>query len=93
MQSASNMAASHVAGPVDLLSLGLNKVGVPVGNAPVGSTEWMKQKGLMRDVQQGPARVAGETLGLLGPSMTSQFSPEMSRNLLQMLERNQIAIK
>ena len=83
LQSASNMVSSNIAGPVDLLGMGLNKIGVPVGNAPIGGTEWMKRQGLMRDVQQGPARVLGETAGLLGPAMVTQFAPQIAKGLLQ----------
>lgn len=83
LQSASNAVAGNVAGPVDLLGMGLNKIGVPVGAAPVGGTEWMKRQGLMRDVQQGPARVLGETAGLLGPALATQFAPQIAKGLLQ----------
>lgn len=83
LQSASNAVASNVSGPIDLIGMGLNKIGVPVGSAPVGGTEWMKQKGLMRDVEQGPARVMGETAGLLGPALASKFAPQIARGLLQ----------
>lgn len=83
LQSASNAVAGNVSGPVDLLGMGLNKIGVNVGNAPVGGSEWMKSKGLMRDVEQGPARVAGETFGLLGPAMATQFAPQIAKGLLQ----------
>jgi hypothetical protein len=83
LQSASNAVAGNVAGPVDLIGMGLGKMGVPVGNAPVGGTEWMKQQGLMRDVEQGPARVLGETAGLLGPAMATQFAPQIAKGLLQ----------
>lgn len=82
LQSASNSVAGNVAGPVDLLSLGLTKLGVNVG-VPVGGTEWMKSKGLMADVPQGPARVLGETAGLLGPAMATQFAPQIARGLLR----------
>lgn len=83
LQSASNSVAGNVAGPVDLISMGLLKMGVPVGSAPMGGSEWMKQKGLMRDVPQGPARVLGETAGLLGPAMATQFAPQIAKGLLQ----------
>lgn len=83
LQSASNSVAGNVAGPVDLISMGLLKMGVPVGNAPMGGSEWMKQKGLMRDVEQGPARVLGETAGLLGPAMATQFAPQIASGLLK----------
>lgn len=83
LQSASNAVAGNVAGPVDLIGMGLNKIGVPVGNAPIGGTEWMKSKGLIRDVEQGPARVLGETAGLLGPTMLTQFAPQVAGGLLR----------
>lgn len=83
LQSASNSVAGNVAGPVDLIGMGLNKIGVPVGPAPVGGSEWMKRKGLLRDVEQGPARIAGETFGLLGPAMATQFAPQIAKGLLQ----------
>lgn len=83
LQSASNAVASNVSGPIDLIGMGLNKIGVPVGAAPVGGTEWMKQNGLMRDVEQGPARVMGETAGLLGPALATKFAPQIARGLLQ----------
>jgi hypothetical protein len=82
LQSASNAVAGNVAGPVDLIGMGLNKIGVPV-KEPVGGSEWMKRKGLMRDVEQGPARVLGETAGLLGPAMVTQFAPQIAKGLLK----------
>lgn len=83
LQSASNAVAGNIAGPVDLLGMGLNKLGVPVGSAPVGGTEWMKKRGLIRDVEQGPARVLGETAGLLGPTMLTRFAPQIAGGLLK----------
>lgn len=81
-QSASNAIAGNVAGPVDLIGMGLNKIGVPVGDSPVGGSNWMKQQGFMRDVEQGPARVIGETAGMLGPAMVTQFAPQIARGAL-----------
>lgn len=81
-QSASNAIAGNVAGPVDLIGMGLNKMGVPVGDSPVGGSNWMKQQGFMRDVEQGPARVIGETAGMLGPAMVTQFAPQIARGAL-----------
>jgi len=85
LQSASNAVAGNVAGPVDLIGMGLNKIGVPV-KEPVGGSEWMKRKGLMRDVEQSPARVLGETAGLLGPAMVTQFAPQIAKGLLKVGE-------
>jgi hypothetical protein len=82
LQSASNAAAGNVSGPVDLVSTLLNKLGVPVQN-PVGGSEWMKQKGLMRDVQQSPSSLAGETFGLLAPIGVAAKAPQIASGLLK----------
>jgi hypothetical protein len=82
LQSASNAAAGNVSGPVDLVSTLLNKLGVPVQN-PVGGSEWMKQKGLMRDVPQSPSSLAGETFGLLAPIGVAAKAPQIAAGLLK----------
>ena len=82
-QSASNAVAGNLGGPVDLISAALRFAGMPIPEAPIGSTEWMRRKGLIRDVEQGPARVLGETAGLLGPAMTAKFAPQIAGGLLQ----------
>lgn len=90
LQAASNGVASNVSGPVDLIGAGLNRIGLNVGAAPVGGSEWMKRKGLMRDVEPGAAKVLGETAGLLGPAMVSHFAPQIAKGLLQ-VEANAMA--
>jgi hypothetical protein len=85
LQSASNAAAGNVSGPVDLVSTLLNKLGVPVQN-PVGGSEWMKQKGLMRDVPQSPSSLAGETMGLLAPIGVAAKAPQIASGLLKAQE-------
>jgi hypothetical protein len=82
LQSASNAAAGNVSGPVDLVSMLLNKLGVPV-QTPVGGSEWMKQKGLMRDVPQSGASLAGETMGLLAPIGVAAKAPQIAAGLLK----------
>jgi hypothetical protein len=82
LQSASNAAAGNVSGPVDLVSTLLNKLGVPVQN-PVGGSEWMKQKGLMRDVPQSPSSLAGETFGLLSPIGVAAKAPQIAAAALK----------
>lgn len=71
LQAASNSAASNVSAPVDALAWLLRKAGVPVGDAPVGGSDWMQQKGLTRPVKQSAASVAGEAAGLLGPMVVA----------------------
>ena len=82
LQAASNAVAGNVAGPVDILSLLLRKAGLPVPENAVGGSNWMTQKGLMAPVRQGASQVIGETAGLLGPAMVSQFGPQIARGLL-----------
>jgi hypothetical protein len=86
LQSASNAVAGNVAGPVDLLSFLLRKGGVPVPEDALGGSEWMKRKGLMRDVPKGAEQVVGETLGLLAPTAIAANAPKIARGLLQMQE-------
>lgn len=85
-QSASNTIAGNVTGPVDLAAWGLRKIGVPVGNAPVGGSEWAKQKGLLGDVKPGASAFVGETLGLLAPILAAEKAPQIARGLLQIGE-------
>lgn len=86
LQSASNAVAGNVAGPVDLLSFLLRKGGVPVPEDALGGSEWMKRKGLMRDVPKGAEQVVGETLGLLAPTAIAANAPKIARGLLQAQE-------
>ena len=84
-QAASNAAVSNVSGPVDLLAWLLSKAGVNVGE-PVGGSEWMKKKGLTKDVKPGAAQVAGETVGLLSPVAAAAKAPQIASGLLKMGE-------
>ncbi len=84
LQSASNATAEAVSGPVDLIGMSLRALGVPVPTDAVGSSEWMRARGLTREVQPGAARVAGETLGLLAPTVLAAKAPQVARGLLQM---------
>lgn len=82
LQSASNAAASNVTGPVDGIAWLLRKAGLDVGE-PVGGSDWAKRKGLMRDVPQSAASLAGETAGLLGPIAAAVKAPQIASGLLQ----------
>ena len=86
LQSASNTAASNVSAPVDGIAWLLRKAGVPVGDAPVGGSDWMAQNGLTRPVQQSGASLAGETLGLLAPIVAAAKAPQIAGGLLQMAD-------
>lgn len=83
LRSASNAVAGNVAGPVDLIAMGLRGVGVPVPQNAIGGSDWMRQRGLLSDVPMGPERIVGETLGLLGPTVIAQKAPQIARGLLQ----------
>lgn len=64
-QATSNGIASSVLGqPIDLIASGLEYAGVPVGNAPVGGTQWLQNKGITRPIQDGGAPAfVGDILG------------------------------
>lgn len=83
LQAASNTAADTVAAPVDLIAFLLRKAGVPVPQNAVGGTQWMTERGLRRDVQQSPASLAGETVGLLSPVVAAAKAPQIAKGLLQ----------
>jgi hypothetical protein len=84
-QSASNTVADNVAGPVDLINAGLGLFGLR-SKEPVGGSEWMKRWGLKRDVEMGPARIGGETFGLLSPAVLAAKAPQIAKGLLQAQE-------
>lgn len=83
LQSASNSAASTVTAPVDGIAWLLRKAGIPVPDSPVGSSDWAKRQGLMRDVPQSAASLAGETVGLLSPMVAAAKAPQIAKGLLQ----------
>ena len=64
-QSVSNAIAGGVSAPIDLIAWALRKAGVPGVEKPVLGSDWMREKGLTRTVQQGPGQVVGETIGNL----------------------------
>lgn len=66
-QGASNAAASTVYGPVDLMAWLLKKGGVNVPDAPLGSEQWMKNAGLLREPENKLAGLLGEGVGLAIP--------------------------
>jgi hypothetical protein len=85
LQAASNTAADTVAAPVDGLAWLLRRMGVPVNN-PVGGSDWMRQQGLTAPVQPGASKVAGETFGLLAPTVAVAKAPQIAAGLLKMGE-------
>ncbi len=85
-QSASNSIAGNITGPVDAIAWALRKAGVPVGNEPIGGSDWGRRVGLLGDVTPGASAVAGETLGLLAPIVGQAKAPEIARGLLSMAD-------
>lgn len=86
IQGASNAAAGTVSGPVDLLSYGLRKAGVPLPAAPFGGSQWMRNVGLMREPQDRTAGLLGESLGNVLPIVAAAKAPQIAGGLLQMGE-------
>lgn len=85
-RAASNAAATNLTGPVDLASFLLSRIGIPVGPAPVGGTEWARQKGLTTGPQSNQmAQIVGETLGNVAPFVGVAKAPEIAGGLLQMI--------
>jgi ADP-Ribosyltransferase in polyvalent proteins len=85
-QSASNAISGNVTGPIDLAAWGMNKLGIPVGNAPVGGTEWGKKKGLLGYVEPGAGQVLGETLGSLAPILAAAKAPQIAARMNKMAD-------
>lgn len=86
LQGASNAAASNVSGPVDLIGMGLRKLGVPVPQNALLSSQWMEERGLTRKPKNALAAMAGETAGLLSPVVAAAKAPQIARGLLQVGE-------
>lgn len=82
LQAASNAIAGNVAGPVDLINAGLLGLGLPMPPEPVGGSKWMARRGLTREVADPYARVTGETLGLVGPTVVAAKAPQIAQGLL-----------
>ena len=83
LQAASNAVAGNVTGPVDILSLLLRKIGVPVPENALGSSQWAREHGLLRDVDDPYARAAGESLGIIAPMVAAAKAPQIARGLLK----------
>lgn len=77
-QAASNTAASTVSGPIDLLAAALRYGGVPIPENAFGGSKWMGEQGLTKEVEQGIPRAVGETLGMVGPALATQFAPQIA---------------
>lgn len=65
-QATSNEVANMVAGPVDLVNAGLEKMGMGTQD-PVGGSAWMQRQGLTAPVPEGIAQKLGEATGLVLP--------------------------
>jgi hypothetical protein len=65
-QSASNMVAENISVPMDAIAWALRKAGVPV-EKPMFGSDWMKEKGVTPQVEQGASKVIGDTIGMISP--------------------------
>lgn len=82
IQGASNAAAGTVAGPVDLINMGLLGVGLPMPRNPVGGSQWMRERGLMREPQNRTAGLLGEAAGGVLPIVAAAKAPQIAQGLL-----------
>ncbi len=80
-QGASNGAASTVTNQVDLLAWMLRHAGVPVGDTPVGGSDWAKQQGLVVQPQNKNYGLLGESVGGLLPMMAPAKSVLLRKSL------------
>lgn len=86
LQGMSNAAAGAVSVPVDVLAWALRKAGVPVGDEPVGGSDWMKRKGLTREPENRVAGVIGESIGGVLPMVASAKAPQIAAGVNQMID-------
>ena len=84
LQGASNSVASNVSTPVDGLAWLLRKAGIPVGDAPIGGSDWMAKKGFTREPENRSMGLLGEALGGVAPMLMAAKAPQIARGLLQM---------
>jgi hypothetical protein len=82
LQGASNAAASNVSAPVDAIAWALRKAGVPVGDAPIGGSDWMRQHGLTAEAP-GASGLIGESVGSIAPIVASAKAAQIAKGLLQ----------
>jgi len=80
-QATSNEVANMVAGPVDLVNTGLEKVGLG-SKEPIGGSAWMQRQGLTAPVPEGWAQTLGEATGLVLP-----FAGAKSKEIAQALRK------
>lgn len=83
LQGASNAAASNVSAPVDAIAWALRKLGVPVPQNALGSSQWMAEQGLTKQPQNKLAGMAGETLGLIAPIGAAAYAPQIAAGVLK----------
>lgn len=99
-RAASDAAAANVTGPVDMASWLLRKAGVPVGDAPLGSSQWAKNAGMINGPQPNKlAQLMGETVGGVAPMVGVAKAPEIAKafqgsaDMMEILKRNGIPLK
>ena len=81
-QGASNAAASNVSAPVDAIAWALRKAGVPIGDTPMGGSDWMRQHGLTAEAP-GASGLIGESVGGVAPIVASAKAAQIAKGLLQ----------
>jgi hypothetical protein len=86
LQGASNAAASTVSGPVDLSAWALRKLGVPVPENALGSSQWMAERGLTAKPKNALAGVLGESVGGVVPILAGAYAPQVANALMRVGE-------
>ncbi len=85
-QGASNGVAGSLTGPVDGLAWLLRKAGVPVPQAPLGGSDWMRNVGLMQEPKERMAGLLGEGIGSALPAVIGAKAPQIARGLLSVAD-------
>jgi hypothetical protein len=63
--------------------MGLQGAGLPMPAAPFGGSQWMRDRGLIRDPENRTAGLLGESLGNVLPIVAAAKAPQIARGLLQ----------
>ena len=82
LQGASNGVASNLSGPIDLLSMGLRKAGLPIPENAFGGSQWLAEKGLTKPTQ-GLSGAIGEGLGSAASVAAPAKSAQIASALLK----------
>jgi hypothetical protein len=83
LQGASNGVASNLSAPVDGINWLLRKAGLPMGDMPVGGSNWLRKQGLTADPENANYGLLGEALGGITPMLAAVKAPQIASGLLK----------